>query len=258
MRHPEHEHIAREVASWYELAYPEMGYQTEKRPHGWYRTNTAAPDWGSVTVTALRATEVPAFVADVKTSFGGRSSVSIEVPDQAYTPEAADALKEAGWTYTRTTVFLAYVGDGPIAAMPDGVEIADADDPPTLEVWARTKLMGFDDSEDEPSREGIDAELRQRSAEAGGSGRFLLARVENEPAAICGLHDENERFVFLLATRVPYRHRGIARALLEHIRAPAGARATLINATEGGRPDALYRSLGFTDVVHRRHEFRRP
>ena len=118
--------------------------------------------------------------------------------------------------------------------------------------------MGFDDSEDEPSREGIDAELRQRAAEAAGSGRFLLARVGNEPAAICGLHDEDERFVFLLATRVPYRHRGIARALLEHVRGGADPRPTLINCTEGGRPEALYRSLGFTDVVHRRHEFRRP
>lgn len=258
MRHPEHDRLARDVASWYEQAYPEMGYTAELRQHAWYRTNSAAPDWGSLTVTSLTPADVQAFLDDVAEYFRPRRTVSIEIPDAHYDPATGDALRAAGWTDTLTTVFLAFVGDGPIATVPDDLAIVDADDDESLEAWARTKLMGFDDSEEEPSRERIDAELRQRIAESQGGGRWLLARFGTEPAGICGLYDEPDRFVFLLATRVPYRHRGIARALLEHVRAPAGARVTLINATEGDRPDALYRSLGFTDIVHRRHVFRRP
>jgi ribosomal protein S18 acetylase RimI-like enzyme len=60
--------------------------------------------------------------------------------------------------------------------------------------------------------------------------------------------------VFILGTRAPFRHRGIAQAMLARwaasSSAAAGSRSLLINATDGGAPAALYRRLGFTDEVY--------
>ena len=98
-----------------------------------------------------------------------------------------------------------------------------------------------------------------RLAEMRGDGRCLLTRVDGQVASICAYYDGDDYFVFLLATRVPYRHRGLARKLLQHVlHEGRDARSVIINAQEGGRPEALYRSMGFTDVVHRRWTFRQP
>ena len=60
--------------------------------------------------------------------------------------------------------------------------------------------------------------------------------------------------MFILGTRTPYRHRGIAQALLARWAAAAttaaATRSLLINASDGGAPAALYRRLGFTDEVY--------
>lgn len=66
-------------------------------------------------------------------------------------------------------------------------------------------------------------------------------------------HRGNDQLVFSLATRLPYRHRGIAQALLSGW-ACAGlqnsGRSLMINADEEGRPAALYRRMGFIDEVY--------
>ncbi len=257
-RHPDHERIAEEVASWYRQSFPEMGLEVEKRRHGWYRMHGAIPDYVSVTVDDLLPGEVPAFLTDFEAFCDGRTGSMVIVPDSVFDLALDAALRAAGWTNKVVTVFLAYTEDGPIAQRDPRIEIVEVLDAEGVETWARTRLMAFDDSEDEPSRERIDAEVTQRNAESNFTGRWLLATAEDQPVGICGLFEGDVRFVFLLATRVPFRHRGIARALLERVRAPIGAYATVINASEGGRPDALYRSLGFNDIIERHHEYRRP
>jgi ribosomal protein S18 acetylase RimI-like enzyme len=91
----------------------------------------------------------------------------------------------------------------------------------------------------------------------GGQGRFLLARVAGEPASVVGFYEGEDRFVHHLATRVPFRRRGIASRLLKEVLAGAsGCRSTIISAAEKGRPVGLYRSLGFTDEVYWRREYK--
>jgi ribosomal protein S18 acetylase RimI-like enzyme len=55
-----------------------------------------------------------------------------------------------------------------------------------------------------------------------------------------------------LATRVPYRGRGIAQALLAAYiddSAERGCRSVMINADEDDWPVGLYRKIGFSDEV---------
>jgi ribosomal protein S18 acetylase RimI-like enzyme len=86
-----------------------------------------------------------------------------------------------------------------------------------------------------------------------GQSRAITARVDGESVAVAAFYESDDRFVFALGTRVQFRHRGIGRALLAHVvhhPDAASCRSILINADEGGRPEALYRRLGFIDEVH--------
>jgi GNAT superfamily N-acetyltransferase len=59
--------------------------------------------------------------------------------------------------------------------------------------------------------------------------------------------------VFNLATRLPFRHRGIARSVLARWSGAADqhrTRSHLINCDDGGPAEVLYRRLGFTDEVY--------
>ena len=94
-----------------------------------------------------------------------------------------------------------------------------------------------------------------------GTGRFSFAQAGGDPAAILGLFDGDDRHIFLLATRVPFRHRGIARWLLAHTIAAAyadGCRSVLINCDPADTPIRLYRRLGFTDEVYWRQRYELP
>ena len=62
-----------------------------------------------------------------------------------------------------------------------------------------------------------------------------------------------DQLVFNLGTRVPYRHQGIAQAMLTRwadAGTASGCRSLMINATEGGRPAELYRKMGFVDEIY--------
>ena len=137
-----------------------------------------------------------------------------------------------------------------------GVELADEK---TIEEAVKTTMRGFADSEVEPDGEELRRSVALRRAEMGGGGRFLIARFSGEPAAVLGFYEGEDRFVFNLATRVPFRGRGIASRLLAEVLAGAeerGCRSTIINADEAGRPAELYRAAGFTDEVYWRRKYR--
>jgi GNAT superfamily N-acetyltransferase len=116
-----------------------------------------------------------------------------------------------------------------------------------------TKLQGFASSDEPPSSDAVMAGVALRRAELAGEGRFMLARLAGEPAAIIGWYEGEDRYIFLLATRVPFRNRGIARYLLCQALREAyrhGARSVIINADPADTPIQLYRRLGFTDEVY--------
>ncbi len=168
-------------------------------------------------------------------------------------------LLECGCTPDVAEVFLAHTEELPLLASEPGnlsVEVVTAE---TIEETMRTERKGFADSEAEPDTEELRRRLTLRRAEMGGQGRFLLARVAGEPASVVAFYEGEDRFVHHLATRVPFRRRGLASRLLSEVLAGAlerGCRSTIISAAEDGRPADLYRSLGFTDEVYWRREYK--
>jgi GNAT superfamily N-acetyltransferase len=131
----------------------------------------------------------------------------------------------------------------------------------SLAEWSTTKLQGFANSEAAPDPQRLAREVALRRAEIAGEGRFLLARSGRAAASIIGLYEGEDRHVFLLATRIPFRNRGIARWLLTHVIAEAyaaGRRSVLINCDPDDTPIRLYRRLGFTDEVYWRRRYEPP
>jgi ribosomal protein S18 acetylase RimI-like enzyme len=152
---------------------------------------------------------------------------------------------------------LAHVGPRPERVQLPGVTV-EAVTPDTLLDYVLVKLTGFANSEDAPTVEDVDKELTVRRRELASLGRFLIARVGDKPAAILGYYDGSDRLVFNLATRMPFRVRGIARHLLCGVIADSceqGCRSLVINTDPNDTPIQWYRRLGFTDEVYWRRSY---
>ena len=130
-----------------------------------------------------------------------------------------------------------------------------------LKEFAVVKLKGFGNTEDQPSVGRVAQEVASREAELRGSGRCMLARAGEEPAAIIGYFEGNDRLAINLATRVPFRNTGVARLLLTTVLMDAyerRCRSVNINTNPADTPINWYRRLGFTDQVywHRSYLYR--
>jgi GNAT superfamily N-acetyltransferase len=234
-----------------------MGYYVEERRFGFYQRQK---DTGRVraTVRHLRAADVPRFLQDLR-EYSGEDEITFYVDDRELDERIGPVLVESGCIPDVGEVFLAHTGGMPILeSEPENlrVEAVNAD---TVEEAVRAERKGFGNSEAEPAGEDLRRRLTLCRAEMAGQGRFLLARVAGEPASALGFYEGEDRFVHHLATRVPFRRRGIASWLLSEVFAGArerGCRSTIINAAENGRPAGLYRSLGFTDEVYWRREYK--
>ncbi len=96
------------------------------------------------------------------------------------------------------------------------------------------------------------AEFR-RTAEAG-RGTHWVARVDDEPAATCGVYGDDElATVQDVVTAAPHRRQGVAGNLIRHALA-ANARAhpdalVTIMVEPGSDAERLYGRLGFTELV---------
>jgi GNAT superfamily N-acetyltransferase len=258
MLHPDHDEIAREVRGWYRTSYPEMGYVVDEGRFGWYGRNVSAPAVGRLTIRDA-VSDTDALLRDVRDHFGS-AAVTIYVEDKVLDAKVGGVLAAAGCRAEHGDIFLAHVGPVPNAPAPAGLDVSpcEAD---SIEEYAITKLRGFADSENQPPQREVADEVALRTAELSGTACFAIARLHGQPAAIAGWYSGVDQLIFQLATRVPFRRRGIATALLLHVlkdAARAGARSVIINAAEDGQPVQLYRRLGFTDEVYWRRPYRVP
>jgi GNAT superfamily N-acetyltransferase len=258
-RHPEHDRIAAFIRSGYTQSFPEMGYHVEWRRFGYYQRHDAG--FGAVLLEGVEPADVPDLVADARAYYG-------DVPFSIFTEgEDADAtlrpaLEATGWIPGPIQIHLAHMGAVPEPRPVPGVTIERIDEA-GAEEWTRVKLKGFASSEDEPDPESVRFDVALRRAEMAEEGRFALARTAGgEPAAIIGRYEAaQDTIISLLATRVPYRNRGIARWLLSRAIAEAyacGHRSISISCDPEDTPIRLYRRLGFTDEVHRRRPYDLP
>jgi GNAT superfamily N-acetyltransferase len=250
-RHPEHERLCEVARSWFRTSYADLGYVVERRRFGFYRHRTKPPDARLIVVEAMAERDVPAFLADARAYFG-ELPVEIWVEGRSLDATLKPAFISAGCAQEAENVSLAYVGVRPEAAVCSDltVELATAE---TLTDYALTKLKGFANSESDPTAQQLEYELAIRKSEMAGDGRHRIARIAGEPAAIVGYYDRADRSIFNLATRLPFRNRGIAKHLLLVVLADSfdrGCRSVIIGTDPADTPIQLYRRLGFTDEVY--------
>jgi ribosomal protein S18 acetylase RimI-like enzyme len=250
VRHPEHDRLCEEVGSWYRTSLPELGYHVERRRFGFYRWHAENPDSGLIIVDAMSPEEVPEFLADANGYFD-QHAVNIWLEDRDLDATLGPVLVEAGASTDKANTHLAHVGPPPERFQLPGitVEHVTAD---TLMDYVLVKLKGFANFEGAPPLEHIDQELAVRGSELARMGRFLIARVGDEPAAILGYYEGRDRLIFNLATRMPFRMRGVARHLLCEVVADSydqGCCSVVINTDPSDTPIQWYRRLGFTDEV---------
>jgi ribosomal protein S18 acetylase RimI-like enzyme len=255
-RHPEHELLLGEVRAWFTSTYPELGYVVERRRFGFYRRNTENTELRLIVVESMKPEDAPEFVADAREYFDQRD-VEIWVEGRELDATLGPALVAAGCVKDLPNVSLAFVGRAPEPVPLAGVTV-EAVTRETLRDYAVTKLKGFANSEAEPTSEQLDRELAIRKSEIAGIGRLLVARVGKEPASILGYYDGADRSIFNLATRIPFRNRGIAKYLLCRVIADSfdrGCRSVIIGTDPDDTPIQLYRRLGFTDEIYWRRGY---
>jgi ribosomal protein S18 acetylase RimI-like enzyme len=256
MRHPEHDRLCEEVGSWYRTSLPELGYHVERRRFGFYRRHAENPDSGLIIVAAMTPDEVPEFLADANSYFDQRA-VNIWIEDKKPDATLGPALVAAGASRDKANTHLAHVGPRPERFQLAGITVERVT-AASLMHYVLVKLKGFANSEDAPPVEHVDQELAVRGSELARMGRFLIARVGDEPASILGYYDGSDRLIFNLATRTPFRMRGVARHLLCEVVANSydqGCSSVVINTDPSDTPIQWYRRLGFTDEVFWRRNY---
>lgn len=257
--HADHDRLVEELRTWYTSSSPEMGYHVERRPFGFYgrNVNVEHHHTNRVTVRDLRPVQVPELVTDLRTYYHD-DSVYLYVDEPIVDALIGPALERAGCGRAGTEVYLAHIGSVPRISSVAGLAVEQVTAVNSLE-YAVTKLKAFASNEADPAPERAREEAALRRAEMAGEGRFLLGRLHAEPAAIIGWYEGMDRYIFILATRLPFRGRGIAKALLCHALSDAyarGCRSVIINADPEDVPVQLYRRLGFTDEVYWRRCYR--
>ncbi|HEY3118610.1 MAG TPA: GNAT family N-acetyltransferase [Chloroflexota bacterium] len=243
--------MAQAIKAWFEQSHLDMGYLVEHGRFGFYRSSPYLPGWINVTIRDVGPDSLGAFIADLRETYPEKTArILVDVP--ALDADLGPALVSAGCLPTGVNIYLAH--RGPIARPLESAQLSIEPVLPTnLAEFVEAEHRAFAGEEPPPSEDNLAQEMALRGAEMAGSGRFALARWDDEPAGVVGWYDVPDRWIFLLGTRPAYRQRGIATASLTHVLEDAGAagcRSVIINVDPDDPAANLYRSLGFTEQVY--------
>ncbi|MEM7534626.1 MAG: GNAT family N-acetyltransferase [Chloroflexota bacterium] len=251
-QHPHHDELTNLVRSWYVLADEGLNRQSERREFGYYCQNASVNYFDVHVIEAIQQDDIPRFLADVQ-QFYQSTDVGIFVHGKALDAQMGPLLIEAGCTQDVAKLYLTYVGDAPPDLPPAvGITLEKVNEHNLID-YERTKLKAFADSEDEPTPERLERGLRLRQTEMNDVGRFMVGRVDGEAAAIIGWYTDEDQMIFHLATRVPFRNRGLARRLLNRVIRSAyqeNCRSISIFTDPADTPVQLYHKIGFTDEIY--------
>jgi ribosomal protein S18 acetylase RimI-like enzyme len=245
--HPEHDAVAREVSGWFTASAPEIGYEVSERWYGYQ--SDLGPGQARVILRVGEPGQVPAALADA--AAGGAGTLTIWVDDRERAARLDGALRSAGCRAGDATTHLALVGPMTGRADPGRLVVQSVGEAGLAE-WATVKLQSFGGTESAPSPERLAEEVTLRRDELE-LAECQLGLLGGERVAVLAYYRGHDQLVFNLGTRVPFRHRGIAQAMLAHwvdAGMADGCRSLIINATDGDPPAALYRRIGFTDEVY--------
>lgn len=249
--HPAHDDLVREVRSWYIQDYAGLGKVVQRRRFGYYSQNLKS-DYSDIhIVESFDPAQAAAFLADAR-SFYGAGRVHIFTHGRVVDRRLAESLEQIGCTCGSAKQYLAHVNRGAKSASDGPGKIEPVTRRNLLE-YQLAKLRAFADSEEEPERSSVATGMAMRRAELDADGSFLIARVGEEAAGIIGWFEGADRYIFNLATRVPFRNRGIARQLLSRVALGTyalGKRSILIATDPAGTPVQFYRRVGFVDEVY--------
>lgn len=245
--HPEHDAVASEVATWYVGSTPEIGREVSEFWFG-YHCNLSS-DTARVILRIDEPDQVSAALRDAR-NLSGIRTVAIWVDDRHRAAKLNTGLQKYGCRLGDATTHLALVGSIKPAVAPENLIVEKVDG--VFTDWARIKLQAFDDSELPPLRDRLAREIAVRASERA-IAEYQIGLLDGEKVAILAYYPGIDQMVFNLATRVPYRHRGIAQTMLArwaNSGIARGSRSLMINATDGGRPAQLYRRMGFVDEIY--------
>jgi GNAT superfamily N-acetyltransferase len=248
--HPRHDAIARAVRGWYTEAVPEVGIVSSE--HWFGSLCLTGPDRARVVLTIDEPDQVPRALAAARAAAGAERGLLVMVDDHDRAGRLDVALRSGGCQFDEVTTYLALAGLLRAEPGPAGLAIENAETEADLAVWATVRLQSFADSEAAPSAASLADEVASRVAELP-LASYQTGRLDGEAVSALAYYPGADQLVFILGTRLPYRHAGIAQAMLGHwARAAAadGCRSLIINAHEGGRPAELYRRMGFTDEIY--------
>lgn len=250
--HPAHEDLVQEVRSWYIQDYTDLGKVVARRRFGYYSRIEKTGYCDVHLVKPFDPSEAAAFHADV-CAFYGQRRVLIFTHGQAVDSQLSEALVQASCARGSAKLYLAHVNGGSLPAAGQGTSRIEPVTHRNLLDYQIAKLKAFADSEEEPDPAAVEAGMRIRRAELNADGAFLIARAGDEAAGIIGWYEGADRYVFHLATRRPFRNRGIARQLLSHLVADTYAldrRSLLIATDPADTPIQFYRRMGFVDEIY--------
>jgi GNAT superfamily N-acetyltransferase len=240
--------VAQEVSGWFTTSAPEIGY--EVREHWYGYQSDLGPTQARVVLRVDDPDQVPAALADARAA-GGAHALTIWVDDRERAARLDAALRHGGGQPAEATMHLALVGPVTGRAGPGHLVIESIDDA-SLEKWATVKLQSFGDTESAPAAGRLAQEVTARRDERA-LAECQLGLLGAEGVAVLAYYRGPDQLVFNLGTRVPYRHQGIAQAMLTRwvdVGTASGCRSLMINAAEGGRPAELYRRMGFVDEIY--------
>jgi len=246
--HPERDAVAHEVVGWFTRSVPEIGYEVGKHWYG-YRCDLS-PTHARVVLRVDEPDHVAAALAEARAASGPRS-LTIWVDERKRAARLDAALRDSGCQPGDATTHLALVGELAGRTGPEHLVIERIDDA-RVEEWATVKLRAFADTESPPAPDRLAYEVANRRAERA-IAECHLGLLGGESVAVLAYYGGSDQMVFNLGTRRPYRHQGIAQAMLAHwvdAGTASGCRSLLINATDGGRPAELYRRMGFVDEIY--------
>jgi ribosomal protein S18 acetylase RimI-like enzyme len=247
--HPDHDELTRELRRWFTTSAPEIGYRVEELWCG--HLSELGGDMGARLLLGVATPDqVPAALDDARKVCGSQE-ITVWVDDRARAARLDEALRSCGCQPGTATTHLALVGPMADQRGPEHLVIENVGQAGLAE-WATVKLQCFGDTESPPAQERLAIEIAVRQVELA-LADYKLGTIDGEPVAVLAYYRGSDQLVFNLGTRMPYRHRGIAQAMLAHwvdAGRADGCRSMIINAEEAGRPAALYRRLGFVDEIY--------